>query len=114
MSVADAVSAVLLPSGAAFCALGALGVLRFTNVLARLHAATKPQTIGLVLILIGAAVQTGSPAASATLLLTAVFQLLTVPVIAETIGAAAYHGGVVPPGSLVLDEGRDEGGDAGP
>jgi multicomponent Na+:H+ antiporter subunit G len=100
----DLVTAVLLPSGAAFCALGGLGLLRFPDVLSRLQAATKAHTIGLLLILIGAAPQSGSASAVASLLLVAVFQLLTAPVIAQTIGAAAYCGGVVPPGMLIHDE----------
>jgi len=100
----DVVTAVLLPAGAAFCALGGLGLLRFPDVLSRLQAATKAQTIGLLLILIGAAPHSGSASAVASLLLVAVFQLFTAPVIAQTVGAAAYRGGVIPPGMLVLDE----------
>jgi multicomponent Na+:H+ antiporter subunit G len=103
----DAVTAVLLLSGAVFCALGSLGLLRFPDVLSRLHAATKAQTIGLMLILIGAAPHSGSVPAVASLLLVAVFQLFTAPVVALTVGAAAYRGGVIPPGALVLDEAAD-------
>jgi multicomponent Na+:H+ antiporter subunit G len=108
MSVVDVLTAVLLPSGAAFCALGALGLMRFPDLLFRLQAATKAQTIGLLLILIGAAPQSGSVSAAASLLLVAVFQLFTAPVVAQTIGSAAHRGGVIPPGTLVLDETRDD------
>ncbi|TDD76146.1 monovalent cation/H(+) antiporter subunit G [Actinomadura darangshiensis] len=104
MSPGDIVSAVLLPLGAAFCAVGALGVLRFPDLLTRLHAATKPQTIGLVLVLAGVAPQAGSVTAATPLLLVAVFQLITAPVAAQTIGGAAYRAGAVDPGHLVLDE----------
>lgn len=57
MSAGDVLTAVLLPAGAAFTAVGALGVLRFPDLLTRLHAATKPHTIGLLLVLAGAAPQ---------------------------------------------------------
>lgn len=114
MSAGDAATAVLLPAGAAFSALGALGVLRFPDLLTRLHAATKPQTIGLLLILAGVAPQAGSAMDAAPLLLVAVFQLITAPVAAQTIGAAAYRTGSVDPGALTLDEtDADTGSDAG-
>ncbi|MFI0368206.1 monovalent cation/H(+) antiporter subunit G [Actinomadura sp. 1N219] len=109
MIVGDVVTAVLLPAGAAFSAVGALGVLRFPDLLTRLHAATKPQTIGLLLILAGVAPQTGSVADATPLLLVAVFQLITAPVAAQTIGAAAYRAGAVDPAALTLDESSDPG-----
>ena len=104
MNAGDVATAVLMPAGALFCAVGALGVLRFPDLLTRLHAATKPQTIGLVLVLAGAAPQAGSVAAAAPLLLVAVFQLITAPVAAQTIGAAAYRAGVLDRSVLTIDE----------
>ncbi|GAA1811984.1 monovalent cation/H(+) antiporter subunit G [Actinomadura chokoriensis] len=104
MSAADAVTAVLLLAGSGFSAVGALGMLRFPDLLTRLHAATKPQTIGLLLVLAGVAPQTGSVAAATPLLLVAAFQLITAPVTAQTIGGAAYRAGVIDPATLALDE----------
>lgn len=46
--------------------------------------------------------------AAAPLLLVAVFQLITAPVAAQTIGAAAYRGGAVDRATLVLDESGDK------
>ncbi|QKW35029.1 monovalent cation/H(+) antiporter subunit G [Actinomadura sp. NAK00032] len=99
-----AVSAVLLLAGAAFCAVGALGMLRFPDLLTRLHAATKPQTIGLLLVLAGVALRADSVTAAAPLLLVAVFQLITAPVTAQTIAGAAYRAGVIDRAALALDE----------
>ena len=104
MSAGDVVTAVLLPAGAAFSAVGALGALRFPDLLSRLHAATKPQTIGLLLILAGVAPQAGSVRAAAPLILVAFFQLLTAPVTAQTVGGAAYRAGVVRRDLLTVDE----------
>ncbi|NEA22882.1 monovalent cation/H(+) antiporter subunit G [Actinomadura bangladeshensis] len=104
MSAADAVTAVLLLAGSGFSAVGALGMLRFPDLLTRLHAATKPQTIGLLLVLAGVAPQTGSVAAATPLLLVAAFQLITAPVTAQTIAGAAYRAGVIDPATLALDE----------
>lgn len=109
MTAGDVVTAVLMPAGGAFCALGALGMLRFPDLLTRLHAATKPQTIGLLLILAGVAAQAGSGPSAAPLLLVAVFQLITAPVAAQTIGGAAYRTGAVDPEALTLDESSDPG-----
>ncbi|TDB82972.1 monovalent cation/H(+) antiporter subunit G [Actinomadura sp. KC216] len=109
MNAADVVTAVLLPAGAAFSAVGALGVLRFPDLLTRLHAATKPQTIGLLLILAGVAPQADSVADATPLLLVAAFQLITAPVAAQTIGAAAHRSGAVDPDTLTLDESSDPG-----
>lgn len=103
MSPGDLASAVLLPLGAAFSFLGALGVLTFPDVFSRLHAATKPQTIGLLLILAGAAPQL-SGAGAMMLLLVALFQIFTAPVIAAVVGSAAYRAGVVETDRLVIDE----------
>ncbi|TDC65413.1 monovalent cation/H(+) antiporter subunit G [Actinomadura sp. GC306] len=108
MSLADGITAVLLPAGAVFCALGALGVLRFPDLLSRLHAATKPQTIGLLLILGGVAPQAGSVSAAAPLLLVGFFQLLTAPVTAQTVGGAAYRAGVIDRDVLTVDESPQE------
>ncbi|RSN68478.1 MULTISPECIES: monovalent cation/H(+) antiporter subunit G [Actinomadura] len=107
MSPADLVTAVLLPAGATFSFLGALGALRFPDLLSRLHAATKPQTIGLVLVLAGVAPQADTLSAAAPLLLVAVFQLITAPVAAQTIGGAAYRTGGIDRDRLVVDESEE-------
>ncbi len=101
--VAGAVSSVLLLSGAAFCLLGAFGLLRFPDLLSRLQAATKPQTIGLVLILLGTAVRLNFDSA-ATLMLVAVFQVITAPVISQLVGRSAYRSGELRRDALVVDD----------
>ncbi|CNF97799.1 monovalent cation/proton antiporter subunit MnhG/PhaG [Mycobacterium tuberculosis] len=106
MTAVDAVSAVLLLAGSGFSAAGALGMLRFPDLLTRLHAATKPQTIGLLLVVAGVAPQTGSVSDAVPLLLVAAFQLITAPVTAQTIGGAAYRAGVIDPATLAIDESR--------
>ncbi|HEX2315454.1 MAG TPA: monovalent cation/H(+) antiporter subunit G [Thermomonospora sp.] len=104
MSPGDVVTAVLLPAGGVFSALGALGLARFPDILTRLHAATKPQTIGLLLITLGAVPQMDRLADVAPLLLVALFQLVTAPVVAQTVGTIAYRTGCVDEDVLVIDE----------
>ncbi len=96
-------SAILLLAGATSCLLGALGLLRLPDLPARLQAATKPQTLGLLLILLGTAVRL-EPHYAATLVLVALFQVLTAPVIAQLLGRAAYRSGAFRHDALVVDE----------
>ncbi len=100
---ADVVSAVLLLTGALSCLLGALGLVRLPDLPARLQATTKPQTLGLLLILIGAAVQLEFENAS-TLVLVVLFQVITAPVITQMVGRSAYRSGAVSRANLVVDE----------
>ncbi|WP_300007649.1 monovalent cation/H(+) antiporter subunit G [Pseudonocardia sp.] len=101
--VLDVVSGVLLLAGALQCLLGALGVLRLPSLLSRVQAATKPQTLGLLLILAGTALRL-APDDAVTLLLVAVFQVITAPVLAQLVGRSAYRSGSVRPEILVVDE----------
>lgn len=103
MSWLDVFSAVCLIGGALSCLLGVVGLLRFPDVAARLQAATKPQTLGLVLILIGTAVQLDFGYASG-LVLVGLFQMLTAPVLAQLVGRAAYRTDGIRRDTLVVDE----------
>ena len=96
-------SAAALLSGAASCLLGALGLLRFPDLPTRLQAATKPQTLGLLLILLGTALRL-EPAGAASLALVALFQVITAPVISQLLGRAAYRSGAVRRDVLVTDD----------
>lgn len=103
MTVSDVVCSVLLLSGATSCVLGALGALRFPDVPSRMQATTKPQTLGLLLILGGAATRL-EPKYAAGLLLVGVFQVITAPVLAQLFGRGAYRTGAVDRDHLVRDE----------
>lgn len=92
-AVADGVAAFCLLGGAFFSLTAAVGALRFSNLLSRMHAATKPQVLGMMLILIGLALRLLDPSALGFLLLTAVFQLLTAPVAAHMVARAGYRTG---------------------
>jgi multicomponent Na+:H+ antiporter subunit G len=104
MTVArDVLTAVLFLTGAGFCLLGALGLLRFPDTGSRLHAAAKAQTLGLLLILVGAAAQMPLRHAP-VLLLVASFQLLTAPITSQIIGRTAYRTHGLDRNSLLRDE----------
>ncbi|GAA2424183.1 monovalent cation/H(+) antiporter subunit G [Streptomyces macrosporus] len=102
-TVANTVSAVLLLTGAVFCLLGAIGLLRFPDTVSRLHASSKAQTLGVLLALLGAAVRVPLPYAG-LLLLIALFQLFTAPVTGQVVGRVAYRTGAVDRATLLTDE----------
>ncbi|MFC4002427.1 monovalent cation/H(+) antiporter subunit G [Prauserella oleivorans] len=103
MSVRDWICAVLLISGALFCVVGTYGMLRLPDTPSRLQAATKPQTLGLLLILAGTAVRL-EPQYAVGLLLAGLFQIITSPVLSQLFGRAAYRTGAVDHSTLVVDE----------
>ncbi|MFD1211880.1 monovalent cation/H(+) antiporter subunit G [Arthrobacter sp. GCM10027362] len=89
--VLDIASAACLVVGALMSLAAAIGLLRFPDLLSRMHAATKPQVFGLLLLLAGLGLQLRSWAAVPVLVLAWLFQLLTVPVSAHMVGRAGYR-----------------------
>ncbi|NKY38450.1 monovalent cation/H(+) antiporter subunit G [Cellulomonas septica] len=103
-TVADVASVIFLLGGALLAFAAGVGALRFPDLLARMHAATKPQVLGLVLCLIGLALRLRSGGAVWALVLVALFQMLTAPVAAHMVGRAGYRTGKVRGDLLVVDE----------
>ena len=103
----DVVVSVLLLSGVSLAVVAGIGLVRFPDVFSRMHAATKPSTLGLLLVALGAGLAMDDRSDQAKLLLVAVFQLLTAPVAAHMIGRAAYRAGSGALDDLVVDELRD-------
>src|SRR3712207_1159886 len=103
-TVADVLAAICLLGGALLAFAAGVGLARFPDLLARMHSATKPQVLGLVLVLIGLALRLRSGPALWMLGLVAVFQMLTSPVAAHMVGRAGYRTGKVRHELLVVDE----------
>lgn len=103
-AVADVVSAVCLLAGAFLAFAAGVGVLRFPDLLSRMHAGTKPQTLGLILVLAGLALRLRSGSAVWSLAFVVLFQLLTAPAAAHLVGRAGYRTGQVRKDLLVADE----------
>ena len=102
--VADVVASICLIGGALLALAAGVGVLRFPDLLSRMHAGTKPQVLGLILVLIGLSLRLRSGAAVWALILVALFQMLTAPVAAHLVGRAGYRTGKVRRDLLVVDE----------
>ncbi|BCW37901.1 Na+/H+ antiporter subunit G [Arthrobacter sp. StoSoilA2] len=90
-AVIDAVTAVFLVVGALMSLGAAIGLLRFPDLMSRMHAATKPQVLGLFLMLAAMGLQMRTWWVWPVLVVAWIFQLLTAPVSAHMVGRSAYR-----------------------
>ncbi|WP_251455151.1 monovalent cation/H(+) antiporter subunit G [Microbacterium sp. Marseille-Q6648] len=100
----DIIALVLILIGALLCLTAAIGLLRFRDVPTRLHAATKPQVLGMMLICVAVALSLRSWPVAAFLLPVILIQLATAPLSAHMIGRQAYRNGTIDEADLVVDE----------
>ena len=103
-AVIDAVSAVFMVVGALMSLGAAVGLLRFPDLMSRMHAATKPQVLGLFLLLCAVGLQLRTWWVWPVLVVAWIFQLLTVPVSAHMVGRAGYRTKHLHPELLSSDE----------
>lgn len=105
-TVQDVVGGALLLGGVFLAVVAGVGLLRFPDVFSRMHAATKPATLGLLLVVLAGVVVLEDTTAISKLVLVAAFQFLTAPVAAHMIGRAAYRSsaGAGALHDLVVDE----------
>jgi multicomponent Na+:H+ antiporter subunit G len=102
--VADVLAAACFLLGALLAMVAAIGVLRLPDLLSRMHAATKPQVLGLVLVLLGLGFRLRDPEAIGILVLIGLFQLLTTPVANHMVGRASLRAGQVREDELVVND----------
>jgi multicomponent Na+:H+ antiporter subunit G len=102
--VLDIIGAVFLLLGAMLCFAASVGLVRFPDVLTRMHAATKPQTLGLLFVVTGVAFSLQNLQVLGILLLVAILQLLTAPVAAHMVSRTAYRTGQVRDDLLLEDD----------
>ena len=103
-TVADVLGAVCLVLGSTLTLIAAVSVNFFDDLLSRMHAATKPQVLGLALMMAGLALIVRNPVVGWTLVLVLAFQLITAPISAHMVGRAGYRTGKVDRSRLVVDE----------
>ena len=106
--VAEIITLVLILLGAILCLSAAVGLLHFRDVPSRLHAATKPQVLGVVLICLAIAVSQrtigGMLMGMLIVLPVILLQFATAPLSAHMVGRQAYRNGSINQRSLVADE----------
>lgn len=93
MNAAGVIGGVLILVGGALAAIAGVGQVRFTDLFTRMHIATKPSTLGLLLVAVGAMFELHGIGAVSLLVLIIVLQFLTAPVSAHLVGRAAHRHG---------------------
>ena len=106
----EVVTAILVLLAAVMCLAAGVGLLRFPDVLTRLHSATKPQILGLMAVTADVAVNNFSVGTVTLVVAIVLFQALTAPMAAHLVARAAYVTDHLRPDLLILDELRDARG----
>lgn len=102
--VADVAAAFCILLGALLALLAAIGVLRLPDLLSRMHAATKPQVLGTMLMMLGVALRLRQPGVVGLLALVVLLQMATSVVASHMVGRASFRAGQVRHDLLVVDE----------
>ncbi|MDK8794965.1 monovalent cation/H(+) antiporter subunit G [Corynebacterium sp. MSK041] len=92
--ITDVLSLIFIVAGALQVFFASVGMNRFRSTLARVHAVTKPQTVGLIMVIIGVIFRligdehfdVGQRGDVGMLLLLVLFALMTNPVTAQRLG----------------------------
>lgn len=90
----EVLASLLVVLGASLVVVASVGVLRLPDLYTRMHASTKPATLGVSLIVAALAIHSGELGIAVRALLIVLFFLLTAPVAAHRLGHAAYQAGV--------------------
>lgn len=102
----------LVATGTFFLVVGTIGLIRLPNVYNRMHATSKPTTLGTVAMFLAGFVSFGPGGAGLTSLIGIVFLFLTVPTGAHMISRAAQKTGVPFLGGVTWPTEWDDDGDA--
>lgn len=85
---------ILISIGSLFVLLAAVGVVRMPDLYTRISVTTKAATLGIGLILVGAAVYFNEVSVTSRIVAIVFFIILTAPVGAHLLGRASYFTGI--------------------
>lgn len=100
----DVLAGACFVAGSLLALIAAIGLVRFPDLLSRMHAGTKPQVLGLLFMVVGLALYARRQEVTGPLLLVIMFQMITAPVSAHMVGRAGYRTGRIRHELLVRDE----------
>ncbi len=103
-AVADVLAAACFLVGAVLTLVAAIGQVRMPDLLSRMHAATKPQVLGTVLVVAGLALRLREPGVVGLLVLVVLLQMATSVVAGHMVGRASFRAGQVREDLRVVDE----------
>lgn len=95
LDVVDFVALLLLFLASVLCLVAAVGLVRFPDLLSRMHAVTKPQVLGTLLALLGMGLALRDVSVGGVLVLVGLFQLVTVPITSHMMSRAALRAGQI-------------------
>ncbi|MEJ5920406.1 monovalent cation/H(+) antiporter subunit G [Corynebacterium sp. H78] len=112
----DIVAITLILVGALFCLAAALGLARFRDTVSRMHASSKPQTLGLLLAMLGTFLHVVVHSEGGAtvygdlglLLLIAAFAVVTSPVIGNRLSHVSLQEGLIDREHLSRDDLADK------
>lgn len=102
--VRDVLTAVCLLAGSFLALVAAIGIARFDNLFGRMHAATKPQVLGLLCMLLAVVIHSREWTLLPLALLGWALMLLTAPVSAHMVGRSSYRTKHVLDETLIADD----------
>ncbi len=94
--VVEILSWVFILSGSFFSIVGAVGILRFPDFWSRLHAASISDSAGVILLLLGMAMQAGWTLITVKLFIILAFLFITGPTSTHAVANAALVSGLKP------------------
>ncbi len=100
----DLLGGALILTGALFTFLSALGLFRFRSLYARMHAATKPQMLGLLLLCAGIFFTFRTWQWALACVLVIGIQMVAAPVASHLMSRTAYRTKMGDTEDLLLDE----------
>ncbi len=102
--VVEVVVVVLMLAGSALTLISAIGLHRFADVFARVHAAGKAAPLGGAMVFAAVAIHLGDPGDTEKLVLTLLLLGLTFPTGVHMVARAAYRAGTERRPDMVRDE----------
>ena len=100
----DLIAGICLLLGALLSVAAGVGLVRFPDALSRMHAATKPQILGLIFVVIAIALESRQWSTLLLLIPVVLFQMLTAPISAHMVGRAGYRTGNFDHELVITDE----------
>ncbi|MPV50550.1 MULTISPECIES: monovalent cation/H(+) antiporter subunit G [unclassified Pseudactinotalea] len=106
--IIEVLAAICFITGSLLTLVAAIGLVRFPDLLSRMHAATKPQVLGITLLMSGLALSFQEVQVAWKVVLVVALQMISSPVSAHLVGRSGYRTKKIPSDLLIVDELRDD------
>lgn len=90
-TLADWLGLAAILGGSVLALTASIGLIRLPDLYLRMHAGSKPQALGVLLVLLGIGLRLRSGLEIGMLVLVGIFQMLTIPVSAHLVARSRYR-----------------------